>query len=94
MSIEDLENHGVLLPKEEWGTHKLETTTSEIPLLLVFLSSVAGCILTYFGNGNTWTWIGIILFFITFFMVIYLCDRAIMRQRRRVEKEREENIEN
>lgn len=91
MSIEDLEQHGVLLPKEEWGTHQLETTTSELPLLFIFFCSVAGCVLTYYGNGNMWTWIGIGLFFVTFFLVILLCDRAIRRQRKRTKEERDKS---
>lgn len=93
MSIEDLEQHGVLLPKEEWGTHKLKTTISKTPLLLSFLASIVGCILTYFGDGNMWTWIGIGLFFIAFFFVIILSDWAIRRQRKRTERERKSNKE-
>ena len=90
MSIEDLEKHGVLLPKKEWGKHELKTTTSEIPMLLIFLCSVAGCVMTWVGGGNTWTWIGIVLFFVAFGIVILLCDQAIQRQRERFKKERSE----
>lgn len=90
MSIEDLEKHGVLLPKEEWGTHKLTTTASEIPLLVVFLISVGGAVLTFWGGGGMWTWIGICIFFAAFVLVIVLCDRAILRQSQRVKKERAE----
>jgi|GEM_PF-1813670 len=90
MSIEDLEQHGVLLPKKEWGKHELKTTTSEIPMLLIFLCSVAGCIITWMGNGNSWTWVGICLFFVAFAFVIVLCDKAIQRQRERFKQERGE----
>lgn len=93
MSIEDLEQHGVLLPKDEWGTHKIETTTSEVPLLFTFLVSVAGCTAAFLGAGTAWTWIGIVVFFVAFAMVIVLCDRAIEKQRDRVKHEREEHHE-
>lgn len=89
MSIEDLQQHGVLLPEDEWGTRKLTTTTSEIPLLLLFLAAAAGCFLTFWGGGNQWTWIGISLFFVAFFAIIVLCDRAIQYQNQRLEQERQ-----
>lgn len=89
MSIEDLEKHGILLPKEEWGTHNLSTTTAEIPLLIAFLVGVVGTVLTFWGGGDTWTWVGICTFFAAFVVIIVLCDRAILRQNERVEKERE-----
>lgn len=88
MSIEDLEQHGVLLPKEEEGIHSKETTVPELPLMLAFLISVAGCIMTYLGNGNIWSWIGIGSFLISFFLLILICDRAVYRQRRRTLEER------
>lgn len=93
MSIEDLEKHGVLLPKEEWGTHDLTTTTAEVPLLIAFLVSVAGAGLTFWGAGGMWTWIGISIFFAAFVLVIVLCDRAIKRQNARVQQERERKLE-
>lgn len=92
MSIEDLEKHNVLLPKEEWGTHRLKTTTSELPLLLAFLAGIAGCVLTFLGGGGLWTWLGISLFFAAFIIIIVLCDRAIQKQNERVEKEREQEL--
>lgn len=94
MSIEDLEKHNVLLPKDEWGIHKLKTTTSELPLLLAFVAGVAGCLLTFLGGGGRWTWIGICLFFIAFVLIIVMCDRAITRQNERVEREREQKGKN
>lgn len=90
MSIEDLKEQQVLLPEEEWGEHNLQTTVHKLPVLLLFLCSVAGCVMVYLGNGQTFTWIGIVLFFVTFFGVIWLCDRAILRQRERFKKERQE----
>lgn len=88
MSIEDLEEHGVLLPKEEWGMHKLKTTISQLPLLIAFLVGVTGCALTYWGGGGKWTWIGISIFFAAFIVVIVLCDRGIRQQNDRNERER------
>ncbi|MCH2449964.1 MAG: hypothetical protein MK198_07435 [Gracilimonas sp.] len=90
MSIEDLKDQGILLPEKEWGEHNLTTTVSKIPIFLLFIFSVLGCLLTFLGEGKFWTWIGIILFFCSFFGVIILCDRAIVNQRKRTKREKQE----
>ena len=88
MSIEDLRDHGVLLPEEEWGTHRLGTTIRQWPLLISFLVAVASLVAAYAGDGSVLTWTGVAGFFIAFFSMVGLCDRAIRRQRRRVQRER------
>ncbi|MGD8428547.1 MAG: hypothetical protein PVH63_13050 [Balneolaceae bacterium] len=88
MSLEDLKEQNILLPEEEWGTHKLETTISEIPLVILFLCSAAGWVTAYLGNGSWVTWLGIVTFFLTFFGIIVLCDRAVTKQRKRVKEEK------
>ncbi|HKK46416.1 MAG TPA: hypothetical protein VJ964_12905 [Balneolaceae bacterium] len=88
MSLEDLKEQNILLPEEEWGTHKLETTMAETPLAILFLCSAASWVLAYLGDGNWLTWVGIVTFFVTFFGIIVLCDRAVAKQRKRVKKEK------
>lgn len=88
MSIEDLEEQNILLPEEEWGQHELKTTASQIPMLILFACSITGCVLSFLGNGNLWTWVGIVLFFVSFFGIVLLCDRAIVKQRERTNKEK------
>lgn len=87
MSIEDLKEQNILLPEKEWGIHKLKTTVQQIPALFLFVSCLVALSMTYFGGGNEWTWIGIILFFVSFFGIILLCDRAIVKQKERKQKE-------
>jgi len=91
MSLEDLKEQNILLPEEEWGKHKLKTTISEIPFVILFLLSAAAWGLAYFGDGNWLTWVGIVVFFISFFGVILLCDRAVTKQRERFREEKKES---
>lgn len=88
MSQEDLERHGVLLPREEWGAHQLETTVSERWLALAFALAVGSLCVIYFGAGGTWTWIGLVTFLIALYWIVWICDRAVVRQRRRTRQER------
>lgn len=90
MSIEDLRDHGVLLPEEEWGEHRLETTTPELPLALTFAAGVGAWLFMYVGEGGLTTWIGTGAFLVTVFVMTLICDRAILRQRERFREERRE----
>lgn len=90
MSIEDLREQGVLLPEEEWGEHRLQTTIRQGPLLVSFVIAVAALVVAYLGDGGGLTWMGVVGFFLAFFSMVWICDRAIQRQRRRFERERRE----
>lgn len=90
MSIDDLKEQHVLLPEEEWGIHELKTTVRQLPAILLFICCTAALVMTYFGAGNRSTWIGILLFFCSFFAIIILCDRAIIKQKERTKSEKEE----
>ena len=88
MTIEDLREQGVLLPEEEWGTHPLETTVREIPLLAAFVLAVAAQVAAYAGNGSLLTWGGVAVFLGCLAAITWMCDRAILRQRERFRRER------
>lgn len=88
MSLRDLEDHGVLLPEDEWGAHSLETTVPEVPLLVMFVVAVVALVVVFFGNGGAWTWIGLGTFLLALCGITSVCDRAVTRQRRRTEDER------
>lgn len=90
MTIEDLREHGVLLPEEEWGTHRLESTTRQVPLLAAFALAAASLVVLYLGDGGTWTWGGTATFLVCLAAITWMCDRAVRRQRRRVGRERSE----
>lgn len=84
MTIEDLREHGVLLPEEEWGKADLETTARETPLLLTFLVAGGALVAAYLGDGGALTWIGTGVFLVCLCAITWMCDRAVLRQRRRV----------
>lgn len=88
MSLQDLKDHGVLLPEEEWGTHSLETTVPQVPLLAAFAMAVAALVAVFRGDGRTWTWIGVGGFLVALYTITLICDRAVAKQRRRVAEER------
>lgn len=91
MSIEDLKEQNILIPEDEWGSYSLKTTVSQIPVLILFLICFSSCFAAFLGNGNYWTWIGIIAFFVSFFGIVILCDRAIQTQRERTKKENKDS---
>lgn len=90
MTIEDLREHGVLLPEDEWGAHRLESTTRDGALLALFAVAAASLVLAYLGDGGTWTWVGTVAFLVCLLAITWMCDRAVRRQRERVRRERVE----
>jgi uncharacterized membrane protein YhhN len=88
VTIEDLREQGVLLPEEEWGTHSLETTTRPWGLMAAFLVAAAGLVVALLGDGGALTWAGIGTFLVMLYALTWMCDRAVVRQRRRVRRER------
>jgi peptidoglycan/LPS O-acetylase OafA/YrhL len=89
MSMEDLRDQGVLLPEEEWGKHKLETTVPQRTLAVLLLVAVAGLVMAYLADGGLLTWIGMGAFLVLLYVVTWVVDRSVTRQRRRVREERE-----
>lgn len=90
MTLEDLREHGVLLPEEEWGQHSLETTAREWVLGVGLLLAAASLVLALVGAGGLLTWVGVAAFLVLFFVITWLLDRAVLRQRARVRRERRE----
>ena len=90
MTMDDLREHGVLLPEEEWGAHRLETTVPEWPLAAARLGAAALWVVAYLGDGGTATWIAVAGFLVLLFAVTWTCDRAVRRQRERFREERRE----
>lgn len=90
MTIEDLREHGVLLPEEEWGEHGLETTVPEWPVAGAFLAAAVLWVAAYVGDGRTLTWLAVGGFLVLLYAVTWMCDRAILRQREKFRRERRE----
>jgi len=85
MGLEDLKEQNVLLPEERWGEHSLETTVPRGWLLLLSAVALASLAATYLGDGGPATWIGVGGFLVSIYAATILCDRAIERQRERME---------
>ena len=88
MTMEDLRDHGVLLPEDEWGAHRLETTVPEWPLAAMLLAAAVLWVVAFLGDGGTATWIAVGGFLVLVFAVTWICDRAIRSQRERFREER------
>lgn len=88
MTLEDLREHDVLLPEEEWGSHELKSTTRQPALLVLLVTATAALVLAYLGDGGVGTWIGTAAFLLCLGAITWLCDRAVSRQRRRSRRER------
>lgn len=90
MSQDDLREHGVLLPESEWGRHRLETTVPQGPIAAAFAVATAAAATMYAGGGGAWTWIGVVVFLVALYAIVWICDRAVTRQRARTRAERRE----
>lgn len=62
MSLEDLEKAGILLPREDWGSHDIHTRVRKGPLLVVSVMTPVALGMMYVGNGARTTWLGLVLF--------------------------------
>jgi hypothetical protein len=89
MSIEDLREQGILLPEEEWGHHRLKTTVSQAPLGIGYVVALLSLVAMYLGAGSALTWVGTGTFLVALYSLTWMCDRAVLRQRARVRRERE-----
>lgn len=89
MTIEDLRERGVLLPREEWGAHHLQSTVPTWRLAAALALASLSLVAAILGDGGRATWAGTGAFLLCFLWITWICDRAVRRQRRRVREERE-----
>jgi ABC-type transport system involved in cytochrome c biogenesis permease subunit len=82
MSIEDLENMGVLLPEDQWGKHAVATTVNKPLLIAIGVITMISVVLMYWGNGNFSTWLGVALFLTMLSGFTLLSISAVEKQRR------------
>ncbi|MFP3903418.1 MAG: hypothetical protein ACLFWB_04150 [Armatimonadota bacterium] len=77
MSLKDLEADGLLKPREEWGKEDPHTDVNVVELVISWILSAVSFVLMYIGDGNTLTWIGLGIFFISLGLFTYLSVHAI-----------------
>lgn len=76
MSLEDLENVGLLLPRDQWGK-PFQDGAPRLRLSVIGLTTVLGAGLMYSGDGRLITWVGLGIFFLALAAFTVLSLRAI-----------------
>ena len=89
MSLKNLQDAGVLLPKEEWGVHDLHTSVSKPRLLASLALGLASVVMMYLGNGSGLTFVGAALFLAFMVWITHISLRAINVQSDQFREERE-----
>ena len=62
MSLEELQQMGILLPQDKWRKRKLKSRVPRVPLAIVGVLFPVSGLLMYFGDGGTVSWAGVGLF--------------------------------
>jgi CO dehydrogenase/acetyl-CoA synthase delta subunit len=78
VSLEDLQERGVVLPEEEWGTRELRTEVERWPLVAGIALAVAGLVLAYLGGGSWVTLAGVGAYLLAFFWTLLSCTRGLL----------------
>jgi hypothetical protein len=89
MSLKDLEELGVLLPKDQWGAYALHSTVSRPALVSAGLLGAMAIVVMYAGNGGTFTFVGAGLFLAFMAWITHISIRAIDRQAGQFQQEHE-----
>ena len=80
MSLEDLERAGITLPRDQWGKRKLHSAVNRPLFLAAAAGAIAAGTLMYWGDGGIATWVGAMLFLLSFFVVTVIALRAVTAQ--------------
>lgn len=86
MSIQDLEEHGILLPRKAWGKMALSTSVNKAALSVAFFLGALSCVLMILGEGGLLTWLGALLFIIFLLVFTLISNQGIDRQSRQCEE--------
>ncbi len=77
MALKDLEDAGLLLPREEWGKTELHSYTSRVAVSFAWLVAALSAVFMYVGDGHTLTWVGIAGMFCFLAWFTFISLRAI-----------------
>lgn len=88
MTLEDLQQEGVLLPEEEWGEHALTSTVPRLPLVGLLAVLAASIVVALIADGGTLTFVAMGAFIAALFGLTWMLDRSVVRLRRRESRER------
>ncbi len=77
MSLRELNESGMLLPKDEWGAHDLHSTVSRFGLVGALILGLVSIALMYLGAGGTMTMIAIVLFLVFMIWITRISVTAV-----------------
>lgn len=89
MSLKDLQDHGILLPQEEWGVHDLHTSVNKPLLILSLLFGLAAVVMMYVGGGRPLTFVGMVMFIVFMGWITQISLKAINVQAAQFLEERQ-----
>ncbi len=82
-SEQALQEQGILRPPSERSSSDLHTHVNTWELLVTGVLGIISSTLMYWGSGETWTWVGAVLFLVTLAGFTYISTQAVFSQRRR-----------
>lgn len=85
MSQKDLEEAGILLPKDLWGRTRKGSTVNIFALIFAGILGFGSGALIYLGDGNWLTWIGVLGYFLFLSLFLFVSLRAIKKQNDRLD---------
>ena len=88
MSLKDLHQAGVLLPRDEWGVHDLHTSVNKPRLAAALLVGLASVVAMYVGAGGTLTFIAGGLFIAFMAWITHISVKAVNVQAAQFAEER------
>jgi len=77
VSLKDLRDAGVLLPREEWGVHDLHTSVNKPMLVAALLLGLLSVALMYLGGGRWLTFLGAATFIAFMGWITWISVRAV-----------------
>ncbi len=89
MSLKDLQDHGILLPQEEWGVHDLHTSVNKPLLILALLFGLSAVVMMYVGGGRPLTFVGMVMFIVFMGWITQISLKAINVQAAQFAEERQ-----
>jgi len=89
VSLKDLHQAGVLLPRDEWGVHDLHTSVNKPMLVAAMLVGLASVVLMYVGGGDTLTFVAGGLFIGFMAWITHISIKAVNVQAAQFAEERE-----
>lgn len=86
MSYEELKEHNIFLPEEEWGKLDLSASVNLPALVGAFVLAIVSCVLMVIGGGGLWTWVGAAIFVVFMFSFMIVSNAGIERQNRHIDE--------